>query len=406
MLRRIRVLARLAVVLSCLWITAGTAFAPDAMQAEAEAGKALRVLVFYSPSCHECHVVTEEVLPALQRDYGPLIVIEQRSIDEIATYRELLEYEKHYGSEENEPLKMFIGERYLVGARAISAEARRIVEEELANGSRTFSPKDAATGRSVEKIQPAGKEVLPKSVIERFRSFSPLAVAGAGLVDGVNPCAFTTIVFLLSVLTLLGKTRKHVLSVGAAFTLGVFCAYLLLGLGVFKAVKAFAVSHQLSLCITYAAASLAFVLAGLSMFDYLRYRSSKDARSISLKLPHWTRARINKIIREKLTTSNLVTGSFTLGLLVSVLEAMCTGQVYLPTIVFVQGDEALRAHALMYLVLYNVMFIVPLIGIFLSAYFGVRSEHLGKFLRQHIGAFKLALAAIFLLLGAALIASV
>jgi len=144
-------------------------------------------------------------------------------------------------------LKLFVGERYLVGAESISAEASKIVGEELAKSSQTFLPEDvegSAYGRG-----PAGANgTLPEAIAERFRSFSPLAVAGAGLVDGVNPCAFTTIIFLLSVLTLLGKTRKEMFAVGVGFTLAVFLAYLLLGLGVFKAIKAFSVNHRIHIC--------------------------------------------------------------------------------------------------------------------------------------------------------------
>jgi hypothetical protein len=48
-------------------------------------------------------------------------------------------------------------------------------------------------------------------------------------------------------------------------------------------------------------------------------------------------------------------------LIVSVLELACTGQVYLPTISFVVGIPEMRASAIAYLVMYNLVFILPLL---------------------------------------------
>ena len=70
------------------------------------------------------------------------------------------------------------------------------------------------------------------------------------------------------------------------------------------------------------------------------------------------------------------------GFVVSILEFTCTGQVYLPTILFVTNIPSMRVSATSYLVLYNVMFIVPLLIIFGIVYWGVTSEQLGFFLRR------------------------
>jgi hypothetical protein len=59
------------------------------------------------------------------------------------------------------------------------------------------------------------------------------AVLAAGLLDGVNPCAFVTVIFLLSYLSLLKYRRRDAMLVGAAFTAAMFATYLylLIGLG-------------------------------------------------------------------------------------------------------------------------------------------------------------------------------
>jgi len=49
-------------------------------------------------------------------------------------------------------------------------------------------------------------------------------------------------------------------------------------------------------------------------------------------------------------------------------------------------------------VLYNLMFILPLVVVFLLAYFGTTSQQLSLFVHRHMAAVKLATAGLFVLL--------
>jgi hypothetical protein len=90
--------------------------------------------------------------------------------------------------------------------------------------------------------------------------------------------------------------------------------------------------------------------------------------------------------------------AFFTGFLVSLLELACTGQVYLPTIMFVMSVPELAGQAFLYLVLYCVMFILPLIVVFVLSYLGTTSEQLGAFINRHTAAIKLATALLFVAL--------
>jgi hypothetical protein len=95
----------------------------------------------------------------------------------------------------------------------------------------------------------------------------------------------------------------------------------------------------------------------------------------------------------------------TSGIIVSLLELACTGQVYLPAIRMMLFDASgRRLRAAGYLVTYNVCFIVPLVGVFLLAYAGVTSEQLRAWLNRRLGLTKLAMGAFFLLLAGAIVA--
>jgi hypothetical protein len=85
------------------------------------------------------------------------------------------------------------------------------------------------------------------------------------------------------------------------------------------------------------------------------------------------------------------------GVLISTLEFLCTGQIYLPTIIVVASTvPEFQGQALL---LYNLMFILPLVIIFTLVYFGMRSEQLQDVLDKNRALFKLLTTIVFFVLG-------
>jgi cytochrome c biogenesis protein CcdA len=136
------------------------------------------------------------------------------------------------------------------------------------------------------------------------------------------------------------------------------------------------------------------VLAVFSFLDFLKARRG-EIGDMSLNLPHSLRMRINAVIRRGRGARAFVAGSFVTGIAVSFLELACTGQVYLPTIVFVMSQPEMRVRALMFLLLYNLLFIVPLVVVFILAYYGTGSKQLTRFLQQRAAALKLGMTLLF-----------
>jgi len=66
--------------------------------------------------------------------------------------------------------------------------------------------------------------------------------------------------------------------------------------------------------------------------------------------------------------------------------------VYLPTIIFVLGVPAMRVRAFAYLLLYNVVFILPLVAVFVLAYFGTTSHQMRGVVYRRTGLIKLVSA--------------
>jgi cytochrome c biogenesis protein CcdA len=80
------------------------------------------------------------------------------------------------------------------------------------------------------------------------------------------------------------------------------------------------------------------------------------------------------------------------------MELVCTGQVLFPVLTVLMKD-GVTVRALLLLLLYNVLFIVPLAVITVLAAYGVGAKALGDWAKRHVYATKLLMAALFAILG-------
>ena len=280
----------------------------------------------------------------------------------------------------------FVGEQYLLGDQVRARGMETLLAPYIASGA----PEPWA---GWEANRPAAEQ----NIAERFLSFSLLTVMGAGLIDGVNPCAFATIIFLISYLAAYERKRWEILATGLAFAVGVFIAYLGVGLGLLKAVASLPFLNAIGRWIYGITALLCLALAWGSLADYRKARAGR-LTDMSLRLPDRLRNLTKVWVRRGAGAKRLLLSAFALGFGISLVELACTGQVYLPTIIFMLGVPQMRLRAGLTLVIYNLMFIAPLIVVFLLVYFGTTSQQLGAWLQKHTASVKLGTAVLFLLL--------
>ncbi|MFZ2656199.1 MAG: hypothetical protein WAX69_14810 [Victivallales bacterium] len=236
-----------------------------------------------------------------------------------------------------------------------------------------------------------------RSISSRFDKLKWTAILSAGFIDGINPCAFVTIIFLLSYLSLLKYGRKEIILIGLSFTLSVFIAYLLIGLGFLKFADYLQSLPFLKDIVYYSGAALASIIGVLNLIDYIRLRRG-TMKDMNLKLDDGLRKKINEVIRNNVKLSHYVIGAAAIGFSVSVLELACTGQTYLPTILFIVNTQGVSTKALSMLISYNVAFIAPLAVVFMLFFAGVTDKQLSSWLGRHAGRIKLATGIIFILL--------
>lgn len=348
---------------------------------------------FFQPGCDECERA-ERDLAYIQEKY-PQVQVEQFDVKEEALPNQYLceragvPAEKHLTAP-----AFFVGTGYLVGDQVRARAIEALIAPYLQAGAEE-------PGSDFE----ASKASAEQTIIERFRSLGLLTVVGAGLLDGVNPCAFATMIFLVSYLSLRKRRGTELLLTGAAFALGVFLTYLGVGFGFLRFLSSLPFLHVIGKWIYGVTAALCLALAWGSLADY---RKAKEGRleDMTLKLPNRMRGWTKTLIREGTGAKRFVLSSFALGFGVSIVELACTGQVYLPTIIFVLGIPEWRSQATLALLLYNVMFILPLVAIFLTVYFGTSSEQLIEWMQKHSAAVKLGMAVLFVLLAVWLVYSI
>ncbi|MHB1296144.1 MAG: hypothetical protein ACYC4R_14255 [Anaerolineae bacterium] len=353
----------------------------------------LHVTFFYQPGCDACER-SEHDLDYIQAKYPQVVLTRYNVKDEAARNEYLCE---KAGVPEDKNLTapaLFVGDAYLLG----DAVRARAIEDLMAPYLQTGAPDPLLNFQ-------ANQEAATQSIVGRFQSFGLLTVIGAGLLDGVNPCAFATMIFLLSYLSLNKRKGRALLATGAAFTLGVFLTYLGVGFGLLRFLASLPFLQVIGKWLYGFTAVLCVALAWGSIADYRKAKAGR-LEDMSLKLPDRMRGWIKILVRKGSSARRFVLSAFLLGLAVSLVELACTGQVYLPTIVFVLGVPEWRGQASLALLLYNIMFIVPLMAVFLLVYLGTTSQQLIDWMTRHTASIKLGIAALFLVLAGWLVYSI
>ena len=352
------------------------------------------VEVFYSPGCAECQRVKDEVLPDIAQRFEGYYTLLWADVGVTSNMMRLIAYQKALGTHDrNEPVSMVVdGLRPLVGFDEIRDGLAREVQAGL---DRRLQP---GWTPSLPTMANAAPERGARQASEAARAFALTAVLAGGFVDGINPCAISTLVFFMSLLAVARVRGRDMLAMGIAFCAASFVVYTALGFGLLHLLRSLAVFPSLRMGINGIMMAVLGVLAVLSFRDAWRFARSRDPKAITLQLPDTLKDRIHAVMRSRVRGGSLVGAGLAIGAAVTVLESVCTGQVYVPTLVVVirSGQDATRAWG--YLLLYNVMFMVPLVTVFVLAYLGLRTEALLRWSRENVVSSKILLGCLFAVL--------
>jgi len=182
---------------------------------------------------------------------------------------------------------IFIGNDYIPSGEIIESKVEALIQK--------YEKEET---KSVVAIEKGEIKKAEESMVKRFKSLGILTIVSAGLLDGINPCAFATLIFFISYLTFVGRKRREILWVGLGFSGAVFVTYLLIGFGILSFIQHFSFLPLFSRIVYILTIAFALVLGILSLYDYIQLKRGRPSE-MKLQLPDFLKKRIHKIIREE-----------------------------------------------------------------------------------------------------------
>lgn len=347
----------------------------------------LKLVYFTTLGCSDCERV-EKILPEIRQTFPALEIIKY-NISKVASKQ----------------LNEILCERFSVPhnvrlvSPAVFAAAGYLIKQDITfeNLGDLISRSSMMADDDWHIVREEELADATESLHKQFSAMTTGLIAGAGLLDGINPCAFATIIFLLSYLQVTRRRPGEIARVGIAFIFGVFLAYFVLGLGLAAVVAEIRILRLGAVILNGLLAVFAFVIMVLSVRDGILCLKGR-IKDMTLQLPQFLKTGIHDVIRRGSRHAHFVAAAFIAGVIISFLELACTGQVYLPLIHFMLETSTDKLRPAGYLLIYNIAFILPLFIIFLLACFGLTSQKLTKVMQDRAASVKFGTAVLFLIL--------
>ncbi len=246
--------------------------------------------------------------------------------------------------------------------------------------------------------------IHPHAPMAGMTEYLPAVTLGTvvvgGLIDGINPCAFTVLLlFVTAMLATLqadnaadiNAARARIFGMGSIYIASVFLTYLALGVGLLATSALFSRFH--------APARIGAVLAigmGLWMLKDVFLPTLGPKLAAPKFVGQWT---IDSA--RKATLPALIIG----GILIGLCTVPCSGAVYLAVLSLLSlQSSALVGFA--YLILYNLMFILPLVALLIAASARPTLNRLAHWNLHHREGVRLALGASVVGMGLLILATV
>jgi cytochrome c-type biogenesis protein len=217
--------------------------------------------------------------------------------------------------------------------------------------------------------------------------FLPVILVAA-LIDSVNPCAFSILFLTITFLFSLQKDRGFIVKAGSAYIFGIFLVYTLIGVGFLQVLSMFNIPNGLAKI----GASILIVYAIIGVINEFFPNFP-----IKLKIPARSHRTLATIIQK-----GSIPASFILGIFVGLFEFPCTGGPYL-FVLSLLHDQANMVKGIGYLLLYNAVFVLPLVLILTFAVNKFVLDKIDKLRRLETKRSRLILLCILLVIGVAIL---
>ncbi|MDP2926726.1 MAG: cytochrome c biogenesis protein CcdA [bacterium] len=225
-------------------------------------------------------------------------------------------------------------------------------------------------------------------MFNNFASNNPLTliplVAITGFLDGIHPCAIAILIFFIAFLITLQKSFKNIFAVGLLYIFIIFLTYLAVGVGLFSGVVILGQPHF-------------FARLGSWLLIFLGLIHIKDAFFPQLpphfRMPSFASGRAKELLA-KTTLPSIALAAFLVGL----CSIPCAGGIYV-AITSLLASKTTYFTGLSYLILYNIMFVLPLLILLVFAANPLTLAKIAELKEKNEKAEKLVMGTMLLALG-------
>jgi len=340
----------------------------------AHGGELRKATVYYNEACSACaHYIDERLIPLL-KELGVEEIVEKDFINDRAVRKELVNRSSSLGvpPDLQGHFTVFIDDRIILEGhvpegivrdlfRASNYEKILVYQDLMGEKITSYKvwafrgpikeyPIETPVTEYLDWFAAHRDELKPPQELWTARQWLPLIVS-TGLLDGINPCAFAVLLFFVGFLFTLRRTRADIAKVGAVYIVTIYLTYLGIGLGILQALVFTGAPHLM-------AKLGAWLLIGLGLvnvkdyFWYGRWFNLSPSGRLHEASTDWLR---------RATLPATVVGGFLVGL----CTFPCSGGIYVATLGLLSA-KATYWTGLGYLLLYNLMFVVPLIVVLLG----------------------------------------
>jgi len=333
-----------------------------------------RATIYYNEACTDCaHYINERLIPLLE-GLGVEKIIKKDFISDRAARGELVEQTSRLGipPELQGHFTVFIDERIILEGhvpeglirdlfRATNYEKILIYQELMEEKVTSYKawafrgpvkeyPIETPIAEYLNWFASHREELEPPKELWDAGQWLPL-ILSTGLLDGINPCAFAVLLFFIAFLFTIKRTRADIAKAGAVYITMIYLTYLGIGLGLLQALVFTGAPHLMAKL----GSGLLIALGLVNIKDYFWY-----GRWFSLSPSGWLHEASTNWLRRATLPATAV-GGFLVGL----CTFPCSGGIYVATLGLLSA-KATYWTGLGYLLLYNLMFVVPLIIILLG----------------------------------------
>lgn len=178
-----------------------------------------------------------------------------------------------------------------------------------------------------------------------------------GFADGFNPCTFAILIFLMSYLFTLSASKSRILKLGLVFAFVIFIVYILIMLGVLNLLAFIGFKSYGKIIVGI----ILLIIAGINIKDFFA-----KGFGFSLEIPAFARHVLERYVKKATIPAIII-----LAIILSFVELGCTLGLPLAYASIIAENGISGFSSFLYVVWYNIFYILPLLMIIVLVYFFV-----------------------------------